>query len=411
MSRRALAQALGPGYETDEASNGLEALVCLSRRLPHAVVSDWEMPKMNGLQLMRAMKSKSSFKHVPVILVTSHTERGAIHECFQAGAADYLPKPVDGFELRARVSAAVRSRVLAEELAEANRRLVRASRRAGQAEVASGVLHNVGNALNSVNISVKLLRDKAGFDVGAKLKRLHQLLDQHRGVLEQALGDRAALLLDYCNALSVQDAEHRAELSQEIAHLERVLDHTKVVISNQQALAHKTLVVAPVQVAETVRLAEEIARSALGDTPVEKALTLESLEGDECRIVQVLANLLSNAAEAVAGAEQPCVRLLCREDRATGTARFVVEDNGMGIACDDLPRLFEQGRSTKGAPGHGFGLHFCINAAREMDGDLLVRSDGPGRGATFELVVPLAPKEQSASERATSQPVATGVQP
>lgn len=398
-SRRSLANALGSAYEIREAVDGVEALVVLSKWIPHAIVSDWEMPRMNGLQLTRALKGKRTFRSVPVILVTSRTERGAVHDCFEAGAADYLAKPVDPLELGARVGAAVRSSQLAEDLAESNRRLMINSRRAGQAEVATGVLHNVGNALNSVNVSIKLLREKAGLDVVSRLAKLTEFVRERAPQLEQALGDAGTDLCDYLDALSTREAAEKRVLADEIGHLEQVVDHAKVVISGQQAFARGVRLVAPLRVSHAVQLAEHVAQAALGDLRVEKTLSVESAEGDECRIVQVLANLLSNAAQAVALVERPRVALSCYEDPSERTLHFVVEDNGVGIALDVLPNIFAHGASTKGSQGSGFGLHHSINAAREMDGDLLARSDGPGTGARFELVLPLGARESWLGER------------
>jgi signal transduction histidine kinase len=365
---------------------------------------------MDGLQLVRAVKSKSAFKSIPVILATGRTEPNAIRECFAAGAADYLAKPVHPHELRARVGAAVRASMLAEELDESNRELVRLSRRAGQAEVATGVLHNVGNALNSVNTSIKLLRGKTHPDMGQKLTKLGRLLRTHEAELERLLGERGPALCDYVDQLAKWDREERESLLDEITHLERVVDHAKVVIASQQDFAKAAPVVAPVPVAKVVQFAEEVARSALGTILVEKSLGVARVLGDECRIVQVLANLLSNAGHAVEGVPEARVALSCYEEPSTQTVRFLVEDNGMGIPIDALPHVFDHGSSSKGAQGSGFGLHYSINAAREMAGDLLARSAGVGKGASFELVLPLAPDADPATfSQAPDRAARTGV--
>jgi signal transduction histidine kinase len=67
--------------------------------------------------------------------------------------------------------------------------------------------------------------------------------------------------------------------------------------------------------------------------------------------------------------------------------RIHVEDNGEGIAPENLPRLFVHGFTTR-RHGHGFGLHSCALAAREMGGAITVHSDGPGGGAAFTLDIP-----------------------
>jgi signal transduction histidine kinase len=75
--------------------------------------------------------------------------------------------------------------------------------------------------------------------------------------------------------------------------------------------------------------------------------------------------------------------------------RIEVRDNGAGIAAENLPKIFTHGFTTK-KTGHGFGLHNCANAAQQMDGSLTAYSDGPGRGASFVLRMPVQYAEEPA---------------
>jgi signal transduction histidine kinase len=111
---------------------------------------------------------------------------------------------------------------------------------------------------------------------------------------------------------------------------------------------------------------------------------------DKHRVLQILVNLINNAKQALEASAnrspQIILRLRVVDD---GRVRVEVEDNGEGIAQDNLARVFEHGFTTR-VDGHGFGLHSCILAAHELGGDLTVRSAGPGSGALFILELPLS---------------------
>jgi len=103
--------------------------------------------------------------------------------------------------------------------------------------------------------------------------------------------------------------------------------------------------------------------------------------------MQILVNLIANAKQAMAGCSGG-ERLTLRAAAAAGRLRIRVEDEGVGISAQNLTRIFSHGFTTR-STGHGFGLHSCALAAREMGGALLAESEGPGKGAAFTLDLPL----------------------
>jgi signal transduction histidine kinase len=115
---------------------------------------------------------------------------------------------------------------------------------------------------------------------------------------------------------------------------------------------------------------------------------------DKHRVLQILVNLISNAKWALLGSSAP-ERVLTLGVSLNGDNRLRVSvaDNGVGISAENLNRLFRHGFTTR-PDGHGFGLHSSILAAREMGGDLLVQSEGPGHGAVFTLEIPNQPKSE-----------------
>jgi C4-dicarboxylate-specific signal transduction histidine kinase len=109
---------------------------------------------------------------------------------------------------------------------------------------------------------------------------------------------------------------------------------------------------------------------------------------DKHKVLQVLINVIRNAKYAVSESSRRdkriSVRIGVNDNRRV---KIAVEDNGIGIPKENLARIFAHGFTTK-RDGHGFGLHSAALAARELGGSLKVRSDGPGRGATFVLELP-----------------------
>jgi signal transduction histidine kinase len=114
--------------------------------------------------------------------------------------------------------------------------------------------------------------------------------------------------------------------------------------------------------------------------------------GERAKVLQILVNLIRNAKYACdeAGRHDKLVTVRITPAPATGRVHLIVEDNGVGIPTENLTRIFGHGFTTR-PDGHGFGLHSAANAAREMQGDLKVHSDGPGEGAIFTLTMPAAP--------------------
>lgn len=110
---------------------------------------------------------------------------------------------------------------------------------------------------------------------------------------------------------------------------------------------------------------------------------------DKHKILQILTNLLRNAKHAVEDFGRPAGRIAVTIDADGERSRIAVTDNGVGIAPENLTRIFRHGFTTK-KNGHGFGLHSGANAAKEMSGRLSVHSAGPGTGATFTLELPVA---------------------
>ena len=280
-----------------------------------------------------------------------------------------------------------------EDLARLNKQLVEASRSAGMAEVANSVLHNVGNVLNSVNVSATLVADRLRGSALKDFPAATELMSAHSADLGNFLTShpQGKQLPGFLSLLSRHWSEEQAALLKETETLNGHVHHIKEVVKRQQALSGLSGLVEAASVADIVEDALAINESSLArdGVLVERYLAeIPMLLLDKVKIEQILVNLVRNAQEALAetGVKDRRIRLRT-EGKAGGQLRIGVEDNGPGIPPEVLARLFTHGFTTK-KTGHGFGLHASFIAAREMGGSLNVHSEGRGRGASFTLVLP-----------------------
>ena len=289
---------------------------------------------------------------------------------------------------------------MAESLEQSQAQLLAAARVAGMAEIATNVLHNVGNVLNSVNVSAGLVGEQLRTSRLGGLTRAVDLLDVHAGDLGAFLTSDAKgkLLPIYLRELAQALQGEHAAMAEELDTLARSVDHIKEVVATQQSYAGSARVVQSLDLAELVDDALRMNAGALTRHKVEVVRDLANLPAlplDRHRMLQILVNLISNAKHAMDGAavSSPCITLAARLMDG-GTLRITVADNGEGIAPQNLTRVFSHGFTTR-SNGHGFGLHSCVLAAQEMGGRLSAHSDGAGRGAIFALDIPIDAPEGS----------------
>ena len=280
------------------------------------------------------------------------------------------------------------------DLEAAHKQLVETSRQAGKAEIATNVLHNVGNILNSVNVSAALVSSTLRTSQARGLTQAIRLMDEHAADLGDFLthDEKGKLLPGYLNGIAQALEQEQQQMIAELAHLTQSIDHIKAVVATQQSYAMGSCMVEPVQICE---LAEDALRMN-GDslarhqvTVIREFAPVPVVRLDRTRVLQILVNLISNAKNAMEEMQDVPHRLTLRVDVAAGSLlRIQVTDDGEGIPAQNLTRIFAHGFTTRKS-GHGFGLHSCALTARQMGGTLSAHSDGPGRGATFTLELPV----------------------
>jgi PAS domain S-box-containing protein len=279
------------------------------------------------------------------------------------------------------------------ELDALHSQLLIASRQAGMAEVATGVLHNVGNVLTSVNLIVHDVQDRLKTTRLTHLRRVVEILQREQPRLAEFLtADNAGRQLpDFLAKLDEHLTTENRQLLTDVEGLVRHFEHIREIIVTQQGSAQLFGVLEnlnPAQLFEdALRLnAESLERHGVA---LERLFDpVGMVKADRHKVLQILVNLLKNAKDALQVLKPGERRIrVCVTPAPEGLIALKVEDNGPGIAAANLRRIFQHGFTTKKS-GHGFGLHSSVLAAREMGGDLVAESAGPGKGATFILSLP-----------------------
>lgn len=289
------------------------------------------------------------------------------------------------------------------ELEEKNNELVKMSRNAGMAEIATNVLHNIGNMLNNVNVSATVIDDTLSQSKLLKLQDVSMMIQDHSENIGEFLSEdeRGKHIPPYLvKTIAILLDEHK-DITKTIKGLRDNIEHIKTVIRSQQSYAK-------VQTCEEIASIREIMEDAIKMNQtvltnhkidlVQEYDEIDYINIDRSRIMQIAVNLIKNAAEALNESDVKNKRIDIKCSK-TNEDQLKVEviDNGIGIAPENIAKIFAHGYTTK-PTGHGFGLHACVLSAKEIGGTLTAKSQGLGLGTSFILTLPLK-SEKEKNER------------
>ena len=274
-----------------------------------------------------------------------------------------------------------------------NQQLVVTARQAGMAEVATAVLHNVGNVLNSVNISATIIVEKVANSKLKGLENLSTLLDENKHDLSVFLlqDPRGKNVPDYIRQLASVWNEENAQVIKEAKTLISNIEHIKNVVSMQQAFSKVVGI-------ESIILINDLIDEAVVISGIESKRHGIHLEKeyaallpiliDKVKLIQILVNLFSNAKDSVMASGRLNKEIIIKTGIIDKDKFFIhVYDNGIGIIPENITKIFSYGFTTK-EKGHGYGLHSSANSASELGGSISVKSDGTNEGALFILELP-----------------------
>jgi signal transduction histidine kinase len=279
------------------------------------------------------------------------------------------------------------------ELEKTHKQLMKASHHAGMAEVATDVLHNVGNVLNSVNVQTTLIEKKVMESKAGKICEIAEMINSNLDNIDSFLkqDEKGKHIPGYLCSVSSYMVEEQTVILEKLASLTKNVDHIKEVITMQQSYAKSAGVSTITTISEIVDDAIQINLAGLMRHGVElkrEHQDMGEIALDRQRVVQILVNLIGNAKYAVTKNNCEKKKIIIKSYKQDDECVIEVIDNGIGISAESLTKIFGHGFTTK-SDGHGFGLHSGALAAKEMKGSLSVHSDGLGQGAMFRLVIPL----------------------
>jgi PAS domain S-box-containing protein len=283
------------------------------------------------------------------------------------------------------------------ELEQANKQLLETSRQAGMAEVATSVLHNVGNVLNSVNVSSAIISEKVQNSKIANLAKATALMEAHEKDLPEFFSQdpKGKQLPGYLSKLAVNLGHEQKEILQEVASLVSNIVHIKEIVAMQQNYARVSGISELLDIKDLMEDAVRINLGALERHQVKLIREFHETPPvmvEKHKVLQILVNLVRNAKHACDDSGRSDKQMTLRVANGDGRVKVSVTDNGIGIPEKNMSRIFSHGFTTK-KEGHGFGLHSGALAAREMGGTLTVFSEGPGQGSTFTLELPIQTKD------------------
>ena len=379
------------------------------------VLLDIMMPEMDGYEVLQRLKADEALRDIPVVMISALSELDSAVRCIEMGAEDYLLKPFNPTLLKARLDAWFekrRAKRIEREL-EAARQLLETSRQAGMAEVATSILHNVGNVLNSVNVSSGLILDKIEKSKLIGLTKAVALMEAHKSDLSSFLekDPKGKQLLAYLAKLDLSLANEQKEMLQEVHTLLGNIFHIKEIVAMQQDYARVSGVIETIRIEDLVEDALRLNSVALDRDSIKlvrEYAEMKPVSLVKHKVLQILVNLIRNAKHAFDNREGIEKQITLRITSTNDRLKISVADNGIGVPAENSIRIFNHGFTTK-KDGHGFGLHSGALTAKELGGTLTVFSEGTGRGSTFTLELPLEGKKDAGGGSRIQKSGVTGV--
>lgn len=398
------------GHVVVEAENGRQAWQLLQESTFRIVISDWMMPEMDGLELCQKIRNSTQKDYIYIIMLTAKDRKTDLVDVFKAGADDYIPKPFDPEELRARVLTGERIVCLNERLMETstqieakNKKLENALKRleetqahmlqsekmASIGQLAAGVAHEINNPTGFVSSNLKTLSDYQD-DIAELIDKYHGLIgqldtiggshtlpDEIRESVESIKGYEKDIDVDFlledivdligdCRegtdrikkiVIDLKDFAHPGEEVVQSTDINSGLDSTLNVVNNEikyKAAVHKDF----------------------GEIP--------HVKGVPQQLNQVFMNILVNAAQAIE--KKGDIHIKTR--LADQNVKITISDTGCGISEENLKKIFDPFFTTKDiGKGTGLGMNIAYNIIEKHNGTIEVRSE-VGKGTTFTISLP-----------------------
>ena len=348
------------GFTVIEARDGVEACRLYEEHHPDLLLVDLVMPHMDGFELCRVLRGRAESAYVPIVVATSLDDVPSIARAYDAGATDFIPKPLNWLVLNHRVRYILRASRAFEELRRNQDRLIAAKEAAeaanrAKSEFLANMSHELRTPLNAI----------IGFS--------GMMSDRMFGPLNERYAEYANIIGD--------SGRHLVAIITDILDLAKA-DADRLLLTEEQ-----------VEIAEVVELGskiiEDMARRAQIEFVSEIKKPLPAMIGDPAKLTQILVNLLSNAVKFTAPGGT--VRLTIEQPLYQGIT-FRVEDTGIGMSPDQIPIALapfgQIGNSlTRRHDGVGLGLPLTKRLVELHGGTIEIDSE-PGKGTIASVHLP-----------------------
>ena len=351
--RAFISQSLARRYRIVTAADGQLGLEAARRHRPDMIVSDVQMPNMDGFEMVENLRKDKTFDKTPIVMLTAKTGSDAAVKGLRLGAVDYINKPFKLAELEARIAAQLRMAQFERTLDERESRLVAVGQMAGT------IAHDMRGPLTAIFNRIELLR----------------MMAEMAGNLESFDGDLTA----------IEDTVRRINnMIQELLEFVR---------GNNVTLALQSTQVVPF----IDKLGDELS-TALNHVKVELVREHEGAQDvifqiDRDRIMRVIENLVNNSRDALVNAEVPEAKVWLQTKVVNNQIKVRIADNGPGIPEELSKKLFKPFATAGKANGTGLGLTIVKNLITAHDGEVQVDFEPAEGGAAFELTLPLQSSE------------------
>ena len=357
------------GYQAHAVENGRLALQALDQFDPDLIISDIQMPEMDGYEFLSELRKKANFIHTPVLVMTSVSEKDSLLKALELGATEFLQKPFSPTELKIRVKNLVDLSLAQRDLRDQNREIKekasRASRLATVGLLGAGVAHEINNPLTIILGFTERL--EKGVSGGVPLDPAKSL-----GYFEKIKGNiyRISRIVDLLKRISKSTGGNEKVVNREMDLRAFLIDLQELYV---QKLRNYDIDFTP----------------NYGEFPVPVMM-------NEAALGQAVLSVITNAIDATNAQEERIISITLNSDLGSGFAEIWIDDNGPGISEANREHIFDPFFSTKG-PGGGMGLGLSLAHTYLLEQGGQIEIGQVARGSRLILRLKLAKAVESAA--------------